>query len=51
MKGRRRWRFAVDSTNRDTEGWVQSGLRGMSRDRSPGLDCSIEAEDENGKVT
>jgi len=26
----------MDPTNRDTEGWVQSGLRGMSRERRPG---------------
>ena len=26
----------MDPTNRDTEGWVQSGLRGMGRERRPG---------------
>jgi len=29
-------RCRMDPTNRDTEGWVQSGLRGMGRERRPG---------------
>lgn len=28
--------YRMDPTNRDTEGWVQSGLRGMGRERRPG---------------